>query len=370
MIYFDNASTTKPCEKSVRYLNEYLTDKFFNASSIYRQGIENKNQINLCKKMIAKKLGINFKDNIIFTGSATEANNIAIQGSLRKNFNKLLFSEGEHPSVYNTALALKNKGFNVEFVKLNINGTVDLDDFKNKLTPDTSFVSIMHVNNETGAINNLDYLVDLKNKICPNALFHSDGVQAFGKIEFTLNSNIDLYTISAHKIYGPKGVGALYSKNKSKLNPIIFGGGQEYNIRSGTENVANINGFMGAVEEIDYACYDYIKDIKRYIIDNLNSGFKVNSELEKTSPYILSLSFKGINGETLVHMLEQKNILISRGSACSGSKIGNRILSAMQLDTQSVVGSIRLSFSKFNTIEEAKIVTQKLNEFSIKLKNL
>lgn len=366
MIYFDNASTTKPCEKSVRYLNEYLTDKFFNASSIYKQGIDNKTAITNCKKLIAKTLGVEFKDNVIFTGSATEANNLAILGSVRKNFKKLIFSAGEHPSVYNTALDLQNKGYNVEFVNLNKNGSVDIADFKNKLTPDTSFISIMHVNNETGAINNLTELISIKNRICPNAIFHSDGVQAFGKLKFTLNRDIDLYSISAHKIHGPKGVGALYVKNKAKLNPIVFGGGQEYNLRSGTENVAGIMGFTGAIEEINYN--NSVESIKSYIIENLNPNFKVNGE--ETSPYILSLSYKGINGETLVHMLENEDILISRGSACSGSKVGNRILTAMGLDKDSVVGSIRLSFSRYNTLGEAKIVTQKLNDFSTKLSNL
>lgn len=366
MIYFDNASTTKPCEKSVRYLNEYLTDKFFNASSIYKQGIENKNQINNCKKIITKTLGVEFKDNVIFTGSATEANNLAINGSIKKNFKKLIFSEGEHPSVYNTALDLKNKGYNVEFIKLTKDGEVDVEDFKNKLSSDTNFISIMHVNNETGAINNLDKLIEIKNKICPNAIFHSDGVQAFGKIKFTLNSDIDFYTISAHKIHGPKGVGALYVKNKNKLNPIIFGGGQEYNLRSGTENVAGIMGFKGAIEDISYNTS--ASEIKKFIIDNLNKIFTVNGL--NTSPYILSLSYKGINGETLVHMLESEDILISRGSACSGSKVGNRILTAMGLDKESVVGSIRLSFSRYNTIDEAKIVVEKLNEFANRLANL
>ena len=366
MIYFDNASTTKPCEKSVRYLNEYLTDKFFNASSIYKQGIENKNQINNCKKIITKTLGVEFKDNVIFTGSATEANNLAINGSIKKNFKKLIFSEGEHPSVYYTALDLKNKGYNVEFIKLTKDGEVDVEDFKNKLSSDTNFISIMHVNNETGAINNLDKLIEIKNKICPNAIFHSDGVQAFGKIKFTLNSDIDFYTISAHKIHGPKGVGALYVKNKNKLNPIIFGGGQEYNLRSGTENVAGIMGFKGAIEDISYNTS--VSEIKKFIIDNLNKKFTVNGL--NTSPYILSLSYKGINGETLVHMLESEDILISRGSACSGSKVGNRILTAMGLDKESVVGSIRLSFSRYNTIDEAKIVVEKLNEFANRLANL
>ncbi len=366
MIYFDNASTTKLCETSLKYINDYSTNNFFNASSIYRQGAENKKEIDVCKKIIANILGIDFKDNIIFTGSATESNNIAIQGSVKKNFGKLLFSEGEHPSVYNTALNLKNKGYDVEFVKLNKDGEVDIDDYKIKLTKDTSFISVMHINNETGAINNLDNLVDMKNRICPNAIFHSDGVQAFGKIKYVLNKVIDLYSISAHKIYGPKGIGALYIKNRNKINPIIFGGGQEYNLRSGTENVPSIMGFKGALEEIIYK-YDDIKKIKDYIITNLNGDFKINGN---GSPYILSISFKGINGETIVHMLEEKDILISRGSACSGSKIGNRVLTSMGLSNDYVKGSIRLSFSKNNTIDEAKLVVEKLNEIVSRLKGI
>ena len=366
MIYFDNASTTKICESSLKYINEFSVNNFYNPSSIYKQGADNKKEIDVSKSIIAKTLGVEFKDNIIFTGSATEANNIAIQGSIKKNFGKLLFTEGEHPSVYNTASYLKNKGFNVEFIKLNKNGEADFDDFAKQITENTSFISVMHVNNETGAINNLDKFIELKKNICPNAIFHSDGVQAFGKLKYALNNDIDLYSISAHKIYGPKGIGALYIKNKNKINPIIFGGGQEYNLRSGTENIASITGFKGAVEEISYNS-DNVKAIRDYVIKNLEGDFKINGN---GSPYILSISYKGINGETIVHMLEENNILISRGSACSGSKVGNRILSSMGLPNDYVKGSIRLSFSKNNTIEEAKIVTQKLNECVSKLKGM
>ena len=366
MIYFDNASTTKICATALDYYNLYASEKFFNASAIYKQGIEIRKSIDAVKREICNLLGVEFKNNIIFTGSATEANNLAFLGSYKKNFGRIVVSEGEHACVYNSALNLKNKGAEVVFVPLAPNGEIDYEKFENALTTDTSFISVMHVSNETGAINDLNKLISIKNRICPKAIFHSDGVQAFGKIKFNLNENVDLYTISAHKIHGPKGVGALYVKNKTKLNAIIFGGGQEYNLRSGTENIAGIMGFKGAIEEISFD--NNIQEIKKEFIAGLKGDFKINGD--RTSPYILSLSYKGLNGETLVHMLEEQNILISRGSACSGTKTGNRILSSMKLDKSLVQGSIRISFSRYNTTQEAQIVAKNLNDCVARLREI
>lgn len=368
MIYFDNASTTPICKTALDNLIEYSKNKFFNASAIYKQGIENKKAIDDCKKLIASFLGVKFEDNIIFTGSATEANNLALQGAYKKSFKKILVSEGEHACTYNTALALKNRGVDVEFVKLSPSGEVDYADLEAKLSAEVSFISIMHVNNETGSINDLKRIAELKKKYCPKAILHSDGVQAFGKIKYSLPKEVDLYTISAHKIHGPKGVGALYVRDKNLLNPIIFGGGQEYNLRSGTENVANIMGFMGAIQEIDYN--SSVGEVKQAFIDNLdpNTGFVINGSV--ATPYILSLSYSGINGETLVHMLEEKQYLISRGSACSGNKTGNRNLSSMSLDKNLIQGSIRVSFSRYNTPDEAVEVSKFLNDCVAKLKQI
>ena len=373
MIYLDNAATTKLCENSGKVLIDYACNNFFNPSAIYKDAVNVKKDIDSARETIAKALGTTFVDNIIFTGSATEANNLAIMGAYRKNFGKMIFSIAEHPSVYNVAQNLKLLGANVEFINLQPNGEIDYTDLEEKLDESVSFISIMHVCNETGAINDLKKISELKNKYCPKAIFHSDGVQAFGKIKISVDYfGLDLYTISGHKAFAPKGIGALYVKNKNILKPIIFGGGQEYGIRSATENVPNIMAFKTAIED-----FGNIKDNYRHVEQCFNSFVKeldcnfarVNSH---HSPYVLSLSFMGVNGETLVHMMEQKGILISRGSACSSKKSGNRILENMGLSQGEILGSVRVSFSKYTTIDDAIYAGKELqncyNELKEKLR--
>lgn len=363
VIFLDNASTSPMSVKSAEIYRQFSCDNFYNPSAIYSQGANMQNEIKNAKIKVAKSLGTTFNQNIVFCGSATECNNLAILGSYRKNFGKMLFGIGEHPAVYNTAMHLKNIGADVEFVALQQTGEIDYEDLKSKLTSDTSFISIMHVSNETGAINDLKKIADIKNQICPNAIFHSDGVQAFGKTKVNVEYfGVDMYTISAHKINGPKGVGALYVKNLNLLTPIIFGGGQEYNLRSGTENVGGIMAFCNAIDEIGDVKQNqiHLANLKDVFIKNLNvPNVKVNSY---GLPHILSLSFEGVNGETLVHMMEQKNILISRGSACSSKKAGNRVLENMGLKAEQILGSVRISFSKYNTPEEAAHAAQTLGE--------
>lgn len=368
MIYLDNSATTPMCKKAYESLVSYSYENFFNPSAIYGLGQKVSNDIENAKITLAKALGTTFANNIIFTGSATEANNLAIRGSYRKSFNKMIFSMGEHPSVHNTAIELKKQGINVEFVGLQPNGQVDYDELERKLDDTVSFISIIHCSNETGAINDLRRISELKNKYCPNAIFHSDGVQAFGKMKINVEYfGVDLYTVSGHKVFGPKGIGALYVKNKNILTPIIYGGGQEYNLRSGTECVANIMAFKNAVEDFG--------DIKLNFNNVLscNNAFlqqidtvKVNSN-PTINPYVLSLSFTGVNGETLVHMMEQNDILISRGSACSSKKSGNRVLESMGLNNEQILGSIRVSFCKNSNIDDCVKAGKCLNECYKKL---
>ena len=225
MIYLDNSATTPLDSEASKELINYSCLNFFNPSAIYGKALDVKKDIESAKQTIAKSLGASFNDNIIFTASATEANNMAIMGAYRKNFGKMLFTMGEHPSVYNVALNLKNLGVCVEFINLQPNGEVDYNDLESKMSENVSFISVMLCSNETGAINDLKRIYELKSKYCPNAIFHSDGVQGYGKIKVNVDYfGVDLFTISGHKIFGPKGIGALYVKDKTKLNPIIYGG--------------------------------------------------------------------------------------------------------------------------------------------------
>ncbi len=363
MIYLDNASTTKICESAGQTMLKYASDFFYNPSAIYKEGAIIKKDIDEARRTICKALGTSFSDNVIFTGSATEANNLAILGSYRKNFGKMIFSYAEHPSVYNVTEQLKQSGACVEYVNLQANGEIDYADLESKLDESVSFISIMHVCNENGAINDLKRIGEIKNRICPKAIFHSDGVQAFGKLKINVDYfGVDLYTISGHKAFAPKGVGALYVKNKTILKPIIYGGGQEYGIRSSTENVPAIMAFKSAVEDFGNIKenYEHVQKCKEAFVESLNNSFvKINSY---HSPYVLSLSFKGVNGETLVHMMEEKEILISRGSACSSKKSGNRILENMGLSPNEILGSVRISFSKNTEVEEARFAGKTIME--------
>lgn len=362
MIYLDNAATTKISKKALETYNKYAEELFFNPSAIYNAGVKVRTDIDEARNTIKKALGSS-DGKIFFTSSATEANNLAILGSLKSNFKKIVLSSADHPSVYNVGQELQQKGYNVEYCPLQENGQIDYLALEQKLDNETNFISIIHVSNETGAINDLKKINEIRKRKCPNAIFHADGVQAFSKIKVNLDYyGVDLYTISGHKMFAPKGISALFVKNGINLKPILFGGGQELNIRSGTENVPCIMALKTAVEEIGdiNSNYEYVKQLKNIFIQNLHDvNCKINSA-DNNSPYILSISFYGVKGETLVHMLEQENIYISTGSACSSKKQGNRILKAMNVSQNNIIGSVRISFCKHNTVEEVEYASKTL----------
>ena len=369
MIYLDNAATTKALPEVIKEYSKYAGELYFNPSAIYHEGVSVKACIEDAKSTILKALGTN-NGNIIFTSSATESNNLAIFGSYRSNFKKVIFSIEEHPSVYNVALELKNRGINVDFCPLSTNGQVDYEKLEQMLDEDVGFISIMHVSNETGAINDLKRIYDIKMRKCPKAIFHVDGVQAFSKVKVNLDYfGIDLYTISGHKIFGPKGVSALFVRNGIVLKPIMFGGGQENNIRSGTENVPAIMGLKVAVQNIGdiKSHFEYVRSLKDKFIDNLSGIACTFNTTNENSPYVLSISFKGVKGETLVHMMEQYGILISTGSACSSKKAGNRVLEALDINHNDIIGSVRVSFSRYNTMEEVDFASKTLKKCYLEL---
>lgn len=359
MIFLDNASTTKICDAAKKIMIEEA-DNYFNASASYSVALENKKKIDNAKKEICNCLNIDYKENLVFTASATEANNLAVFGSVKKGDEQYLFSSGEHLCIYNCAEELKNRGYNVKFIPLTSEGVIDFDALKMLLELPTAFVSCIHVSNETGAINDVEKIGELVKSKWKNAIFHCDGVQAFGKIDVNLSrmKNIDLYTISAHKIGGPKGIGALFVRNKAKLKPYVFGGGQEFGLRSGTENLQSILAFAAASTEkfknlqknydfVSKLCETFKNEIKKYN-DNRITINSVNA-----SPYIVSISFAGVKGETLVRMCDDDGLLVGTGSACSSKKAAlNRILLAMNKNRQDIEGALRISFSINNTIDE------------------
>lgn len=371
-VFFDNASTTKIMPEIVDELSCFNNNYYFNPSALYnnlyRKGDSNKPTLEKMRKSLLECLG-GENGKLIFTGSATEASNLALFGSVKKNTRKILVSMGEHPSVYNSALELKNRGYDVEFVNLDKSGKVDIEDFENKMTSDVDLVSIMHVSNETGAINDIPSLVEIAKSVNPKVIFHCDGVQAFGKIDVNVDDlGVDMYTISAHKIYGSKGVGALYLKNAVSLKPIIFGGGQESGLRSGTENMLGIYTLYRASQIVTSNLetnYKKIMNLKKLFLEKLsqtNLKYTLHS-FEDNSPYIVSVSFDKCRAETLLNMLSDfDNIYVGNGSACSAKKSGNRVLESMGVPKSEIEGNLRISFGLYNTPEEVDYLVEKLTE--------
>ena len=360
MIYLDNAATTCMLEDAVGVYQKYACQSFFNPSAGYQEAIRISKDIEEAKKQILSKLG-SPKGDIIFTGGATESNNLAIMGSKRNGKWEYVFSLGEHPSVYNTAKELEMQGHKVHFVGLTADGQVDYEELKAVLNEKTRLISVMHVSNETGAVNDIQKIIKIRNEYASQALVHVDGVQAFCKIPVNLSLlPIDFYTVSAHKFHGPKGVGCLYVKNPSGLKNIVFGGGQEKGLRSGTENVPGIMAMAYVVGKIDVEKnYQRVVELKRETMSIFSSSEKI-SVFESESPYILSVGFAGVNGETLMRALEQEGVIVGMGSACSAKKAGNRILEGIGFSKEDVKTRIRISFNAYLDSDQVKQACEKI----------
>ena len=370
MINLDNASTTAPIKEAILEMEDALTFDYFNMGAKYNAAKVVERKYNAYKEKLLTFLGAK-EGSVIVCPSATIANNLCLFSINPKSKGKIIVSAGEHPSVYECAKSLQNLGANLVFCPLAKSGQIDLEKFQELCDENVIFVSIMHVNNETGAINDVKKITQIAKLANPNCLVHSDGVQAFGKINVNLNElGVDFYTISSHKIGGPKGVGALYVKNKNKLKPLIIGGGQEKNLISGTANYPSFASFMTAAT-IKFKSlnedFQRVKEIKTQLINEFKTNkidFKINGEGE-VSPYILNVSFAGIRGEALLYLLADRGILVSNGSACSSNKRGNRILEAMGLNKNEVDGAVRISFDwreDYPVKEIANIFNEEINK--------
>lgn len=356
MKYFDNAATTKISEAS---LNAFVqaSEVFYNPSSLYRQSGEAKNRINESRDFFLKMLHADKKATFIFTGCATESNNAVLANCVVRKDKKYIFSAGEHSSIYEPAKRLQEAGYNIVFIPLKCNGSIDEEKLYAELDDNVSLVSLIHVSNETGAINDIEAITRKIKSISPNTLVHIDGVQALGKLPIDLKRmGVDFYTISAHKINGPKGVAGLYIKNPNKFKPFLIGGGQENGLRAGTENYAGILAFKAAAKEL--TIHDYSQH-KQAILNELTDDYILVSK-ENCVDNIISICFKGVRGETILHMLESKGFLIGTGSACNSKASYNRVLSNI-VDKDYLSGAIRISFGNDVTIEDCKELGRELN---------
>lgn len=371
MIYLDNAATTKPSLTALNKAQVFNSEYFFNPSALYSGGLKCAQQIKEAKQSILKCLG-STNHEVIFTSCGSESDNTAILRSVKRGV--YVTDKGEHAAVYKSFLELKNNGQKVEFIDLNSDGSVCVEKLYDYIkNNNVDFVSIVHVNNETGAINDVNAIAKKIKTINNRIVFHVDGVQAYGKLPYKLSQEVDLYSISAHKINGLKGVGALIRKKNLNIAPLIIGGGQEGGLRSGTENVFGIKVFQYASEEKFASIkenFDNINKIKKYFIDNLDKDIFELISSENSSPYILSVSAVGLRGEVIMHSLEEFGIIIGNGSACSSKNRYSRVLEACGYSHEVLDGVLRISFSTESTLEEAIVAVEKINQVAYKLKGI
>lgn len=360
--YLDNSATTV-CEPGVvEKVVQMMSVVFGNPSAMHNKGVEAENYIKEAKEIIAKTLKVQEKE-IIFTSGGTESNNLAIMGCGAANHRMgkhLITTKIEHPSVGNVMKHMEEEGFEVTYLPVDENGIVKLDKLREALRPDTMLVSVMYVNNEVGAVQPIEEIGQIVKANNRSTLFHVDAIQGYGKYRiYPKKMGIDLLSVSGHKIHGPKGIGFLYCDSKVKIKPILFGGGQQRDLRSGTENVPGIAGLAEAAKEI-YTDFEEkmerLYDVKAYFVEKIEEldNVKINGLTGKNSaPHVVSVSFPGVRSEVLLHSLEEREIYASAGSACASNKPAvSETLKAMNVPKEHLDSTLRFSFSVHTTKEE------------------
>lgn len=376
--YLDNSATTKVLHEVRDIMIKTMEFDYGNPSSMHLKGVDAENYIKEAKKQIAKTLKADEKE-IYFTSGGTESNNLAIIGTALANKRSgmhIITTAVEHASVSGTMEYLKEQGFEITYLPVNEYGAVDRADVEQAIRDDTILISVMYVNNEIGSVMPIEEIAGVIAAKKPDIIFHVDAIQAYGKYEiYPKRMHIDLLSVSGHKIHGPKGIGFLYIKDKLKIKPVMFGGGQQKGIRSGTENVPGIAGLGRAAqqmyEELDEKV-NRLYRLKDYMIDELSKleNVRINSTKGKDSaPQIVNASFVGVRSEVLLHALEEKNIYVSAGSACSTNKrTVSATLKGIGLNNEQIESAIRFSFSIFTTREEIDYTLEVLRDLLPKLR--
>ena len=365
MIYFDNAATTCPDGECLKRAENYLYEQYFNPSALYAEGYKVQKGLTEARKNILSCVADTEKFDLIFTSCGSEADNQAIFGGGRRG--NIVTTSGEHSAVFSCMNELKQRGIEVRFANLNADGSVNASHLLSLIDDKTSLVSVIHVSNETGAINDILKIAAAVKAKNAHTLFHSDGVQAFGKIPFKLSKDIDMYTISAHKIGGIKGCGALIKRKNLIIKPLIFGGGQEQNLRSGTENVFGIKAFeYAAVKKYAIIKENFTKTekLKNLLWEKLDKSLFTKISGEDCSPYILTVGADGLRGETILHEANDNGLIIGTGSACASNekKRYSRTILACGVSESLADGILRLSFSAENSEQEAEQAAEILNK--------
>ncbi len=370
--YFDNSATTKCSAKAAELMAKVLLEDYGNPSSLHLKGVDAEDYIKEARSRICKTMKINDNE-LIFTSGGTESNNLAIIGAAMANKrrgNHLITTKIEHAAVGSPMKFLEEQGFTVTYLDVDKDGIISLEELEQAITPETILVSIMYVNNEIGAVEPIEEAARIIKEKNQNTLFHVDAIQAYGKYQiYPKRMEIDMMSVSGHKIHGPKGIGFLYVKEKTKLKPIIYGGGQQKGMRSGTENVPGAAGLGQAAMEA-YENFsekqDYLYQLKQAFLDGIEEfeWAHVNGKTGRDSaPHIVSISFDNVRSEVLLHTLEDRNIFVSAGSACSSNKPAvSATLQAIKIKKEYLDSTVRFSFSTENTLEEVDYCLEVLEE--------
>ncbi|MDD2978849.1 MAG: cysteine desulfurase family protein [Hespellia sp.] len=362
-VYLDNSATTKCYDEVKAIVGKVMCEDYGNPSSMHQKGIDAEHYIKDSKEKLAKILKVNQKE-LFFTSGGTECDNLALIGTARANMRRgkhLITSSIEHPAILNTMQYLEEEeGFSVTYLPVDENGKISLDELKKALREDTILVSIMYVNNEIGSVQPIEEAIHIVKGYNRNILFHSDAVQGFGKYRiYPKRMGIDLLSVSSHKIHGPKGMGVLYVNEKVKIKPIMFGGEQQKNVRSGTENVPGIAG-LGVASERIYSSLDEnvirMRELKKQLIEGILTieNTRIHGLTgEDSAPHIISAGFAGIRSEVLLHTLEEKGIYVSSGSACASNHPAiSGVLRGIGTPVEYLESTLRFSLSEFTTKEE------------------
>lgn len=372
--YLDNSATTRCLDSAAALMAGISCTDYGNPSSLHHKGVQAEEYVRHAREVIAKTLKVTPKE-IFFTSGGTESDNLALRGAAYANARQgkhLITTSIEHPAILNTMQYLEQQGFEVTYLPVDENGKIRLSDLEAAIRPDTILVSIMHTNNEIGALEPIAEAGELIKRVNPNTLFHVDAVQGYGKAKILpKRMKIDMLSVSGHKIHGPKGIGFLYVGDRVKIRPIVFGGGQERGLRSGTENVPAIAGMGKAAEEM-YQNLDTDLDrmyaLKQRLADGISmmENVRINGLCGRDSaPHVLSVSFAGVRSEVLLHALEEREIYVSAGSACASNHpdtAGSATLRAIGLPKELLNSTIRFSLSVFTTEEEIDYTVQVLHE--------
>lgn len=358
--YFDNASTTRVAKEVI---DEYMlaTEAFYNPSALTLESNNVKQEIENARENIIKYLYGKPKSRLLFTSCATESNNAVLRSCIKRKDKKHIITAGEHSSIYNTAKQMISEGYNIDICPIKEDGTVDEDVLYSMIDNQTVFVSIIHVSNETGAINDIKAITKKLKSIKPDIIVHSDGVQALHKFDINLTDlGVDYYTISSHKINGVKGIAGLYIAPNVHFSPLIIGGGQEFGLRGGTENYPAVKAFEKAIY-LPNIEYKKMEELKNALLNNLSVPYKLISK-DSCVPNIISIAFEGVRGETLLHLLDDLGFIVGTGSACNSKDTTNRVLNEMRVDKKLALGNIRISFEQNAEVQDVIALANAINE--------